>query len=80
MTSDVSKLLKEWRAQSRPRLLQEDAARLLKTGLRTYQGWEAGRPMQYPDMLVARIRELQREAGDASSGPGERLGRSGHAG
>jgi len=77
MTShNVSDLLKRWRAQARPRLLQEDAAKLLNIGLRTLQGWEAGRPMPYPDMLAARIRELE----TASCGLGERLGRSSSSG
>ena len=60
MTPDpnVSELLKRWRAQSRPRLLQEDAAKILGVSLRTLQGWEEGRSCPYPKTVELAIEAL----------------------
>lgn len=56
---NVSDLLKRWREQSHPRLLQQDAAELLGVPLRTYQGWEAGRSKPHLKLIKLALAGLK---------------------
>src|SRR5260370_9160413 len=48
-SEDVAKALKEWRIQEG--FSQTAAAVRLGVSPRTFQGWELGRPMPYPELL-----------------------------
>ncbi len=51
-TEDTANILKDWRAHLG--YSQSEAAIRLGVPVRTYQGWELGRPMPYPSLLPAR--------------------------
>lgn len=48
-TLNTAHIIKAWRAELG--LSQSRAAALLGVNLRTYQGWENGRPFPYPEIL-----------------------------
>jgi putative transcriptional regulator len=51
---EVADLLAEWRHKGG--LSQSVAAQMLGVSLKTYQGWEQGRGMPYPQLLVLALR------------------------
>lgn len=46
---NTAHLLKSWRAELG--ISQSAAAKILAVNLRTYQGWEAGKPFRFPQIL-----------------------------
>jgi DNA-binding XRE family transcriptional regulator len=51
-----SSFLKRWRMSHE--LTQAEVARMLTVSKRTYEGWEAGRPICHPQMLALALKSL----------------------
>ena len=58
--ADVSDILKAWRGN----MPQSRAAEMLGVPLKTYQGWEQGRPMPYPRLLTLALSATRKKVHD----------------
>jgi len=59
LSSEPASELKAWRAELG--LSQSQAARALGVRLRTYQGWEAGRSVKHPAILLYALAALRQQ-------------------